>query len=63
MEKDNNLHTIRVTMFDGMVESVEFRCGDKAIITRVGDANIQGNCLNCDRDFTTTGAGSSKRIL
>lgn len=50
-------------MFDDMVETIEFKCGDKVIDTVVGDGNIQGDCLVCGRQFTTTGDFRNKRIL
>ena len=59
---DNN-HTIMVTMFDDMVESVEFRCGNEVIAATVGDSNIKTNCRVCGRDFTTVGEGTNKVIL
>ena len=60
---DNN-HTITVTMFYDMVESVEFRCGDTVINTLVGDGNIQvDDCPCCGRDFTTAGEGVNKVML
>ncbi|MCK5016949.1 MAG: hypothetical protein KAS32_07735 [Candidatus Peribacteraceae bacterium] len=59
---DNN-HNINVIIFDDMVESVEFRCGNEIITAGVGDFNIKTNCRFCGRDFTTVGEGASKVIL
>ena len=56
-------HSITINMFDDMVETIEFKCGDKVIDTVVGDGNIQGDCLVCGRQFTTTGDFRNKRIL
>lgn len=57
-------HSLTLHMFDDMmVETIEFKCDGKTMDTVVGDGNIQGDCLLCGRDFTTTGDYTNKRIL
>lgn len=55
-------HSLTLHMFDDMIETIEFKCDGKVMRTIVGDGNIQGDCLLCGKDFTTTGDWTNKRI-
>ena len=56
-------HSLTLNIFDDMIETIEFKCDGKIMKTVVGDGNIQGDCLLCGQDFTTTGDFTNKRIL
>jgi len=62
IEEDSH-HSLRIDMFGDMVESIEFSCDNSVFSTLVCDGNIQGDCPNCGRDFTTVGAGACKVIM